>query len=193
MRGHEAIGFDADPLAILISRAWCADMNETRIRNKAKEVLKHADNRHKLLQIGDAYPQNADDETRAFVRFWFDDVNRKQLAALAWSIGDLPNPQLRELLWCAFSRLIITKQAGASLAMDVSHSRPHRVYQKAPIAPFAAFLKSVNAVIRAMPFRSKTSALKARISLGDARDLPLENASIDLVVLLRLTLTRSMT
>jgi hypothetical protein len=39
----------------------------------------------------------------------------------------------RDVLWCGFSRLIITKSAGASLAMDLSHSRPHKEFTRAPV------------------------------------------------------------
>jgi len=35
--------------------------------------------------------------------------------------------------WVGFSRLIVTKQAGASLAMDLAHSRPHKAFTHAPL------------------------------------------------------------
>lgn len=89
---------------------------------------------------------------------------------------------LKDLLWCAFSRLIITKQSGASLAIDVSHSRPHRVYEKAPIRPFDRFIRSVNAVLNGSPFKEEVRAARAKVKLGDARRLPLKDSSIDLII-----------
>lgn len=182
MRGHEAIGFDADPLAVLISRAWCVDVDEAGIKKKAEEVLDRADGRYDGLRLSDAYPEDADEETREFVRFWFDETNRKQLTVLARSISGVRDSAIQELLWCAFSRLIITKHAGASLAKDVSHSRPHRAYEKAPIKPFDRFMRSISAVLKASPFKAESEAAKARIRLGDARHLPLQDASVDLVI-----------
>lgn len=182
MSGHQAVGFDVDPLAILIARAWCADFDDVYALRKAGEVLERASNRCGQLRQSDWYPVDADEETREFVRFWFDDTSRRQLSALARSILRVQNTSIRELLWCAFSRLIITKQAGASLAMDVSHSRPHRTYQKAPIRPLDRFIRSVEAVLKASPFKEKTNAANARIDLGDARRLPLGDASVDLVI-----------
>jgi hypothetical protein len=47
---------------------------------------------------------------------------------------------------------MITKSMGASLAMDISHSRPHRAYDFAPLRPFNKFLQSVDVVLRGTPF-----------------------------------------
>jgi SAM-dependent methyltransferase len=182
MRGHKAIGFDADPLAVLIARAWCADVNPVVVQKKAKEIIDRVKSRPTGLQAGDGYPENSDDETRSFIRYWFDETNRRQLSTLARAISGVRDNTTKEVLWCAFSRLIITKQAGASLAMDVSHSRPHRVYQTAPIKPFDRFLRSVQAVLKASPFKTRRRFAEAVIELGDARKLPLEDSSVDLVI-----------
>ena len=182
MRGHKAIGFDADPLAVLIARAWCTDVNPVGVQKKAEELIDRAKIRYTGLQAGDAYPGDSDEETRAFIRFWFDETNRRQLSALARAISSVRDNATKEVLWCAFSRLIITKQAGASLAMDVSHSRPHRVYEKAPIKPFDRFLRSVQAVLKASPFKNRRRFAEAAIELGDARKLPLGDSSVDLVI-----------
>jgi adenine-specific DNA methylase len=75
------------------------------------------------------------------------------------------------------------KHAGASLAMDVAHSRPHRKYEKAPIEPVKVFLKSVQRVIAGSPFRGGENALpNAAVKIGDARSLPLNDKSIDMVI-----------
>ena len=180
--GHEAVGFDTDPLALLIARAWSSNCRAEKLRESAGEVLANARKAFRSTRLANAYPASADEETRAFVRFWFDPVNRKQLSTLATAITAIDDAALRTLLWCAFSRLIITKTAGASLAMDVSHSRPHRVYDTAPIRPFDAFLKAVEAVIRASPFVRTDNLPAARIKRGDARKLPIKDGTFDLVV-----------
>lgn len=36
--GHAAIGLDTDPLAVLISKAWSADVDETRIASHGERV-----------------------------------------------------------------------------------------------------------------------------------------------------------
>ena len=90
---------------------------------------------------------------------------------------------MRDVLWCAFSRLIITKQAGASLAMDLSHSRPHRTFSYAPVKPFRRFLAAVNRVVRSCIDRNQAGGVPVpTVHEGDARNLPLPDASIDLVL-----------
>lgn len=51
---------------------------------------------------------------------------RKLAARLYFDLDELP-AHVRDCLWLAVSRTIITKHYGATLAWDVSHSRPHRV------------------------------------------------------------------
>ena len=135
------------------------------------------------MALSDAYPREADDETRAFVRYWFDHTNRIHLTALSDSISRLHDSSLRNLMWCAFSRLIITKSYGASLAMDISHSRPHRCYDKAPLNALDHFERAVKQIIKASPFSGNDpSHSKASVQLADARKLPTATGSVDVVI-----------
>jgi len=181
--GHTVVGFDTDPLAVLIANAWCTDINKDKFLEKASEVLDRAIKRYRQLPLREAYPRHADAETHAFVRYWFDSCNRRQLTALSETISRLHDSAPKTLLWCAFSRLIITKKVGVSLAMDISHSRPHRVYDKAPIKPFDKFLASVEVISKRLPFMENgSSSPETSIRLGDARKLPLQNRSVDIVI-----------
>lgn len=182
LRGHKAMGCDRDPLAVLIARAWLSEVRPDDLRSKAVAVLERARSRAKAITLGDAYPYGADDETREFVRYWFDRTNRIQLTALANSIARVHDQTTRDLLWCAFSRLIITKQRGVSLAMDVSHSRPHRTYDRAPINALDYFQQSVNRVATLLPFKPEGRFQPATVANADARSLPIPDASIDIVI-----------
>jgi DNA modification methylase len=183
LRGHKAIGFDRDPLAVLIARSWLANVKPDDIELKAEKLLKKARSRARSIKIANAYPRGADDETKAFVRYWFDNTNRIQLTALSDSISRLHDPSLRDLMWCAFSRLIITKKVGVSLAMDISHSRPHRSYEKAPVNTFDRFERAVKQVVKSSPFSdSKTRYAAGSVKFADARNLPIGNDSIDMVI-----------
>ena len=182
-KGHHAMGVDIDPLAVLISRVWTTAMDPDEIRDKAAEVLAGARAVFASLPTRDAYPQRADRDTRRFVAYWFDDYARRQLASLATAIGRVRDDHVRDALWCAFSRLIITKQAGASLAMDLAHSRPHKVFERAPIKPFRRFLAAVERIVgNCIDSGSEGRGPAARTREGDARDLPLSDGSADLVL-----------
>jgi hypothetical protein len=182
-RGHRAFGMDLDPLAVLLAKVWTRTINREQIRKKAEEVLARARARFRLLPVGRAYPIASDHETQKFIRYWFDGYARRQLAALAEVIGRIDEDATREALWAAFSRLIITKQAGASLAMDLSHSRPHRRFRRAPTKPFNRFLSAVETIVLNCPrFGSEKVGPPSIVKLGDARGLSIESGSIDLVI-----------
>jgi len=185
-KGHRAIGCDTDPLALTIARAWCSDVARDRLTLRAGLVLARARDLAEQWKCSDVYPKGADDETRQFVNFWFDSDNRRQLTALSTCIARVRSQAERTLLWCAFSRLIITKRVGVSLAMDVSHSRPHKVYKIAPMRCFDVFEKAVGYIVKQSPFQVETESKRgypsADVRFGDARALPVRSNSVDMIV-----------
>ena len=182
-KGHRAVGVDVDPLAVLISRVWTTAVNVKTVQDMAETVLEHARHMFASLPTRDAYPRDADSETRQFARYWFDGYARRQLASLATAIEQVRDNTIREALWCAFSRLIISKQSGASLAMDLSHSRPHRKFKRAPTKPFRKFLSAVERVTtNSIDASSQSPGPVAQVYEGDARHLDLSDSSIDLVI-----------
>ena len=180
---HHAIGIDTDPLAVLISRIWTTAINQEALLDEAATVLNRARRAFVPLRTRDAYPKGSDEETRRFVRFWFDDYARRQLTALADAIADVCEGKIRDALWCVFSRLIITKRSGASLAMDLSHSRPHKTFRRAPSKPFSKFMFAAKRVAGGcIDDGLHDSVPPTRVHEGDARSLPLGNGSVDLVL-----------
>ena len=193
--GHDAAGMDTDPLAVLMARVWTAPVDKDALARRAAGVLEAAMGRCMDTGAAGAYPHGADEETRKFTRYWFDPVARGQLASLAAAIRPLRSGAVRDALWCAFSRLIIAKQAGASLAMDLAHSRPHRMFERAPALPFAKFESAVERVAggcigagegEKSAGRGKegasAAAAAADMRLGDARRLHLRDGSADMVI-----------
>lgn len=182
-QGHRAYGMDLDPLAVLLAKVWTTTIDPEAVLDKASEVLHRAKEIFRSLPVGAAYPFDADEETRRFIRYWFDDYARRQLAALSGAIGRVRDEDTRDALWCGFSRLIITKKSGASLAMDLSHSRPHKSFKRSPIKPFEKFLDAVEIVVENCPHpRQNRIGPAAIVQRGDARALPLKDKSIDLVL-----------
>ena len=182
-KGHRAFGVDLDPLAVLLAGVWTRTVDAERVNDKAAEVLDRANATLVSLPSGCAYPAASDEETRRFIRYWFDDYARRQLAALSTAIRRVHHDVTRDVLWCGFSRLIITKQAGASLAMDLSHSRPHKAFERAPIKPFKRFISAVELVVSNCPQHgSGTVGPATVVKRGDARKLDVEDNSIDLVL-----------
>jgi len=176
-RGHSAIGYDLDPLALLIAEVWGRPLDAEKYVQAAEIVAQ---------QARDSEPANVsseDDETRAFIERWFDEVARGRLAALSNCINEQPE-DLQAALWCAFSRLIITKDVGASLARDVSHSRPHKVRERTDFDPIAQYVRSAREVARRHATLGEARPARDHLTLDrvDARNLPLQDNSIDMAM-----------
>jgi hypothetical protein len=177
MRKHEAVGFDSDPLAVLMACAWGRPLAPRTFMSAVREVVRLG-----RKQEGEAFT-HPDPETQKFIDYWFDRQTQQRLAALARAIVDQP-ADLQVPLWCAFSRLIITKDAGASRARDVSHSRPHRVRTHASFDPLDKFAISAEVVLKRHRALGKRRPTPETLLLdnGDARALPLPDGSIDVVM-----------
>ena len=170
-----AIGADLDPLAVLITRATCAPSWSDDLEARAKDVVRLAKRRSPASPTWIA----RDPETSAFVSYWFGSEQIGDLARLARVLYDLPRRD--DPLRVALSRLIVTKDAGASLARDTSHSRPHRVRDTNSFDVLDAYVDSAQKLEAwALPLAGThpTSVRRA-----DARHLGfLEDESVDLVV-----------
>jgi DNA modification methylase len=67
--------------------------------------------------------------------------------------------------------------------MDLSHSRPHREFTRAPVKPFNRFISAVEAVVNNCPQRGTGIIGPATVvKCGDARNLDIADGSIDLVL-----------
>ncbi|MET9011701.1 hypothetical protein ABZX74_12350 [Streptomyces olivaceoviridis] len=177
--GHKAFGCDTDPLALVISHTLADNYDLGEFISEAKSVVKSA-----RTARGIDIP--VDRETSKFIDFWFDPEARLSLAALALSIDRSPR-HLVAPLWCAFSRLIIAKDAGASRARDVSHSRPHRVRDVASFDPIEKFEGSAVAVAKRVASTRLENGhpneqRSPTIVRADARKLPLRAGSVDAVM-----------
>lgn len=78
-------------------------------------------------------------------------------------------PDLIDELRLALSRIIVTKQAGASLAWDVSHSRPHKKRTENDYDVLSGFRVSVNRL--ATLLESAKIRRSATVNYGDSRNL----------------------
>ncbi|WFU58708.1 hypothetical protein QA639_14925 [Bradyrhizobium pachyrhizi] len=176
-RHHHAVGIDIDPLASLIATVWTKPVSAKRVQAAVTRVMQRAKEKAGNTPASKSFPTN-DRETMQFIRYWFDCRARRQLLGLASAIKREKHEAVRNLLWCAFSRLIIAKQ-GASRALDLVHSRPHRFFQKAPVLPFEKFAAAADQVLANV---AKRRSPKTNVRMGDARRTRLPSASIDLVL-----------
>lgn len=176
--GYNGVGFDIDPLAVLMSRAWTTPFNPEKIKSKAEDII----NEVKELKLSSIYLPWIDDDqrTKSFINFWFGRKQVNSLRKLSFAINN-QRGLYNDLLKVAFSRLIITKTKGASLAADVSHSRPHIVYEKNDFEVLKAFSNSCDFLSNI--FEKQIPKGKINIRLGDARNLSeVDNSSISAII-----------
>jgi SAM-dependent methyltransferase len=178
LNGNEVVGIDSDPLAVLIADVWSNPVDPDALVSVGKEVLALAKARG-----GSHQAQPFDNETKQFIDYWFDSQAQWELGELVMQIRAVNSRAVRRALWCSFSRLIITKQSGVSRAIDVSHSRPHRVRDGGAVLPFDAFMTQVNKVAGSLSVvRERQPLGRASFARGDARRLKLQSSAYDLVV-----------
>jgi hypothetical protein len=180
--GLRGIGFDVDPLAVLMSRVWTCKKSVSDAGVAASEIAARA----KLLRLADVRLPSIDccAETQAFVKNWFALAQRRQLRKisflLTYKCEHLPS-HMRDILWLALSRIIITKHMGASLAWDTSHSRPHKVGNVNDFDVLRMFVRSADWLADAMT--AQTVACAGRVNTGDCRNLAaIRSSSIDAVI-----------
>jgi tRNA G10 N-methylase Trm11 len=183
--GHEAYGFDTDPLAVLMSRVWTTAVNDATVELLFKETVADARKAKSIV-----LPWMDDDpESKAFAKYWFGDRQRKELSRLAFVLSrrasEAKTPGDRaavDVLRLALSRIIITKDKGASLGRDISHSRPHKVMDSNDYDVTSGYERSVR-MIRKRLADDPPGAVTARVNLGDARQLKyLDDLTVDAVL-----------
>ena len=178
MRGLAATGRDVDPLAVLMSRVATTKPDVPGTLRDAEAVLARA---RELHDTGELALSAIDDDPKAvaYVRYWFGPHQERQLRALARALAE-HSPPSSDILKLALSRMIIRKESGASLARDVSHSRPHRVSDASSFDVLASFIRSVERIIAAIDLAPRADV---SVRLGDARCLSdIEDGSIAAVV-----------
>ena len=184
--GRNVIGVDLDPLARRQSIARTTALDPHAVRAAGHLALRRAADFYAgicspadpLGAINDAL----DAGTREFLDYWFFPETQRELAALVLAIRAEPDSDLRNLLEVVFSSTIVTKSGGVSRARDLAHTRPHRVADKAPRRPIRLFATLIDRAADAYATAETTGAGQSRVIAGDARDLPLSDSSIDLIV-----------
>lgn len=181
-RGRKGIGVDRDPLALIIGRTAVTDFESARLEELRARVLRRAESTAALGRSLTRLRERMADEDQAFLDYWFPLSVQEQLAALAAAIRKEPEGREKDFAWVVFSALIIAKSAGASLALDLSRSRPHKRADKPIVLPLKAWDRRFRTAMGRLPFLDTGQGTQASVFEGDARTLPLERATVDCVL-----------
>ncbi len=183
--GHKAVGFDLDPLAVLMARVWTTPITDTNFDKWAARIVDEARDT-RATSIGLNW-MDADLETKSFAEYWFGKTQRADLRRIAFVLSKFGQGCCRQdstsldVIRLALSRIIVTKEPCASLARDTSHSRPHRVLRDSNFGIFPAFERSIRFLRKRLTEHPPSGT--ARVERGDARELSnVGNKSIDTVI-----------
>lgn len=166
-RGIQAIGVDSDPLAVLMTRVAVRPLVFERLEEAAEQTELLA-RRTRRMTMRTSIRQCP--ETHLFAQYWFAAQQRIELSALVTAVDRISSSypsSVVDALRLAISRMIITKESGASLAADISHSRPHKVRDSNSYDCFLGFRSNVNAILKSL--KERTVVKTPRVHLGDAR------------------------
>jgi len=209
LSGRQGIGFDIDPLALLVARVKVTPLDLERVAQLGSKVLRQAriaivERRHNLEE---RLANHWDAKTRKFVNYWFARETQIHLLALVAEIEQIEDRSLRDFFELAFSAIIITKSGGVSLAFDLAHTRPHRakvVYtQEGDVVMGHDLVDSLSSRVKFLTktlrsplvefekrFKQNLTGLQTlgmgtnqpEISFGNVQSLPLNEGAVDLIV-----------
>lgn len=173
--GGVCLGFDVDPLAVLISSVWNSTSDENSIVEAGEHLLKKA----QQLPAETILPW-LDSETKSYIDFWFAEPQKSALIRLAYCLHESDSPEVN-VLKVALSRCIITKERGASLGRDISHAKPHKVRETNDYDVFDNFKLSFYQVARRL--QQYPIQQSAKVCQGDARRLEsIKDEAIDFII-----------
>jgi len=209
LAGRRSIGFDIDPLSLLISEVKVTTLDTVIVQQTIQKIVEQAkktlnDKNDKLVK---ALERKWDEQTKEFINYWFSYDTQKELLALRNEIEKIDIKFLKNFFDIAFSAIIITKSGGVSLALDLAHTRPHRaktvtsesgmiIFQEKATKTSPARMKILRKIQRSAIeefekrcwqnlngiLHSLSGRFCPQISLGNAMHIPLENYSVDLIV-----------
>lgn len=209
LNDRQAVGFDIDPLARLITGVKTTPLEAEIVIDVGKAVLKRATisvqkDGHHLQSLLDT---RWDEQTKKFVDYWFALETQIELIALITEIERIDDERIKDFLKLVFSACIITKSGGVSLAFDLAHTRPHRakivltpsgelvlgnnhhgdpsprvqLLTKTLRSPLIEFQKRLQQNVRSL-IEIPVDKHTPSLNLADAQSMPLEAESVDLVV-----------
>lgn len=182
--GLKAMGFDVDPLAVLMSRVWTKPVDDLVVGRMYEEASRVA-----LSANADALSLpwiDEDAETEAFIGYWFGKPQAVALRSWAHTLQSMEIEATAEeraaldVIRIAMSRTIVSKEQCASLARDTSHSRPHRVTLTSDYCVHQGLARSLKTVRKRLTDAPPKPG--AIVGLGDARALSLTDHSADAVL-----------
>jgi DNA modification methylase len=180
---RRGLGIDIDPLALRIGHAKLNPKSVINIEEEGLQVVVNAEKRlkEKSSDLENRLKQRFSEENLKFIDYWFLPTTQIELLALLEEIEKIENTSVRSFLLLNFSSTIITKSGGVSRALDLAHTRPHRVMSKTIQPAIGEFRKRLKRNLQNINDYDLAQAQFITAD-GNIEKLPFANESVDLVV-----------
>jgi len=126
--GRYGLGFDIDPLALLLAKTKVTPLDSRYLMQVVKEIVERARRaaNEERVELENRLATLWTPKTQDFVEYWFAHDTQIDLLALISEIEQIADKEVEAFFKLALSAIIITKSGGLSLALDLAHTRPHR-------------------------------------------------------------------
>lgn len=178
--GHEALGTDLNPIAVLVARAKTTVLEQAErksLRDLAREALAEADRYSDSPRLLNADVRDV--ELPAFHKreHWFKDHVSRELVLLRRHVARLPTEPARTFADCAFSAVLVAVSNQESETRWAA--KPNEI---PPGATFAVFARRLLTSLAKEKQYADANPAHSRVLLTDARNTGLESESVGLVV-----------
>lgn len=184
--GREALGVEIDPLARLLCQVKTTPLLAEALQRCSEQLLERIDAACTRYDQGERQhvPPLPEFHNRDY---WFLPEVSAKLALIKQAIADLAAPdEQKRFFYIAFSSLILARTSVAN-ARDIVHSRHHYLAHQTPPDVLAIFRQRLKRMAGQMQqfveqLEQAPRSATAQIVGQDARQMPLAEASVDLVV-----------
>jgi DNA modification methylase len=178
---RDTIGFEIDPLSLILGQAKFQHFKPEVPYQTGNSLIHRAVDvyRNHRDVLENELKERFDKETLNFLDYWFSKEAQLELSALLREIESLEDDAIKQFLRLVFSGIIITKNGGVTRARDLAHTRPHRVLSKTPPSAFPEFSKKL---FKNLHNLEKIPSSKVCLAKANAKAIPLEDKSVDLIV-----------
>lgn len=179
--GREAIGFDIDPLSLIVGKAKFQNFKIETAYNEGNSVIQRAAQliQHCREKLEEQLKTRFDEETSQFIDYWFKKETQLELLSLLIEIDKIPDEEIKLFYKLVFSGIIITKNGGVTLARDLAHTRPHRVLTRTPGCALQEFSRKM---FKNLQNLKELPHSKLRLLEADAGNMPIDDETVDLIV-----------
>ena len=169
---EKGIGVDLNPVAVLISKTKITPIKPERLKNEKEKLFELIKNNEEI-------------ECKQFnerIVYWFPDTKtRLTLLKILKNIKSLKDEEILNFFLCGFSQIL----KNCSIWMDKS-SKPTRDLNKKLKDPIKVFERHINIMMKKnselYELTNRKSSGKNKISLSDARKIPIKSNKAKLII-----------